>query len=30
MFHFGNSELLILSNDTSAKEAHVIEIEQYN
>jgi len=30
MFHFGKSELLILSNDTSAKEAHVIEIEQYN
>jgi hypothetical protein len=30
MFHFGNSELLILSSDTSANEAHVIEIEQYN
>lgn len=30
MFHFGNSELLILSSDTSAEQAHVIEIEQYN
>jgi len=29
-FHFGNSELLILSESSSAKESHVIHIEQYN
>lgn len=29
-FHFGNSELLLLSPDSSADETHVISIEQYN
>jgi len=30
MFHFGNSELLILSEDTKPEESHVFKIEQYN
>lgn len=30
MFHFGNSELLELSEETSAENAHVITIEQHN
>lgn len=29
-FHFGNSELLRLSPDSAAEEAHVFRIEQYN
>lgn len=29
-FHFGNSELLFLSPDSSADETHVISIEQHN
>eukprot|EP00568_Trieres_chinensis_P003956 CAMPEP_0183291222 /NCGR_PEP_ID=MMETSP0160_2-20130417/715_1 /TAXON_ID=2839 ORGANISM="Odontella Sinensis, Strain Grunow 1884" /NCGR_SAMPLE_ID=MMETSP0160_2 /ASSEMBLY_ACC=CAM_ASM_000250 /LENGTH=211 /DNA_ID=CAMNT_0025451997 /DNA_START=211 /DNA_END=846 /DNA_ORIENTATION=- len=29
-FHFGNSELLLLSKDSSPDQAHVFEIEQYN
>ncbi|MFH1694396.1 MAG: histidine phosphatase family protein [Patescibacteria group bacterium] len=30
MFHFGNSEILRLSEDSSPEEAHVFEIEQHN
>ena len=30
LFHFGNSELLVLSPDTTAEEAHVIKIQQHN
>ncbi len=29
-FHFGNSELLLLSEDSSADDAHLIHIKQYN
>ncbi len=29
-FHFGNSELLLLSESSSADDAHVIRIQQYN
>lgn len=29
-FHFGNSEVLLLSKDTTADKAHVFEIEQFN
>jgi broad specificity phosphatase PhoE len=29
-FHFGNSELLLLSPDSDADDTHVISIEQYN
>ncbi len=29
-FHFGNSELLLLSPDSPANQAHVFEIEQHN
>jgi len=30
LFHFGNSELLLLSEDSQAGEAHVFEIQQHN
>lgn len=30
MFHFGNSELLLLSEDSSAEDTHVFKAEQYN
>ncbi len=30
MFHFGNSELLLLAPDSRAEDAHVIRIEQHN
>jgi broad specificity phosphatase PhoE len=30
LFHFGNSELLLLSEDSSAGEAHLFEIIQHN
>ncbi len=30
MFHFGNSELLLLSPDSKLEDAHVIRIEQHN
>ncbi|MFA6521993.1 MAG: histidine phosphatase family protein [Patescibacteria group bacterium] len=30
MFHFGNSELLILSPDSGPEDSHVFQIEQYN
>ena len=30
MFHFGNSELLLLSEDSSPEEAHVFKFKQYN
>lgn len=30
MFHFGNSELLLLAHDSKAEDAHVIHIEQHN
>jgi probable phosphoglycerate mutase len=30
MFHFGNSELLLLSKDSDPKQAHVFQFEQYN
>lgn len=30
LFHFGNSELLLLAHDSKAQDAHVIHIEQYN
>ena len=30
MFHFGNSELLLLAPDSKAEDAHVIHIEQHN
>mgnify|MGYP001619381506 FL=1 len=30
MFHFGNSELLELSEESSAEESHVFKIEQHN
>jgi broad specificity phosphatase PhoE len=30
LFHFGNSELLILSPDTAAGEAHLFQIAQHN
>lgn len=29
-FHFGNSEVLLLSPDSPAEKAHVFEIQQYN
>lgn len=29
-FHFGNSELLLMSDDSSADEAHVFKIKQYH
>jgi broad specificity phosphatase PhoE len=29
-FHFGNSELLLMSGDSSADEAHVFKIKQYH
>lgn len=29
-FHFGNSELLLMSGDSSAEEAHVFKIKQYH
>lgn len=29
-FHFGNSELLLLSSDSPASQAHVFEIQQHN
>jgi probable phosphoglycerate mutase len=29
-FHFGNSEVLLLSKESSADQAHVFEIQQYN
>lgn len=29
-FHFGNSEILLLSEESSAEEAHVFEIDQHN
>jgi probable phosphoglycerate mutase len=29
-FHFGNSEVLLLSEESSADQAHVFEIQQYN
>lgn len=29
-FHFGNSELLLLSKDTSYKEAHLFKVQQHN
>jgi broad specificity phosphatase PhoE len=30
LFHFGNSELILLSEDSSAETAHVFKAEQYN
>lgn len=30
MFHFGNSDLLLLSEDSSPEDAHVFKTEQYN
>ncbi len=30
MFHFGNSELLLLSEDYKPEEAHLVRIEQFN
>ena len=30
LFHFGNSDLLLLSTDSPAKEAHVFKTEQHN
>lgn len=30
MFHFGNSELLLLAHDSKAAEAHVVRIDQHN
>lgn len=30
MFHFGNSELLLLARDSRPEDAHVIRIEQHN
>jgi broad specificity phosphatase PhoE len=30
MFHFGNSELLLLSEDCKPEEAHLVRIEQFN
>lgn len=30
MFHFGNSELLLLANDSCAEDAHVIRVAQHN
>lgn len=30
LFHFGNSELLLLSKDSSPEAAHIFKIEQYN
>lgn len=30
MFHFGNSELLLLSEDSKPEETHVFKIQQYN
>lgn len=29
-FHFGNSELLLLAEDSSADESHIVKISQYN
>ncbi len=30
MFHFGNSELLLLAKDSKAEDSHVFNIEQFN
>ncbi len=30
MFHFGNSDLLVLAPDSSAEDTHIIRIEQHN
>ncbi|MCX6825370.1 MAG: histidine phosphatase family protein [candidate division SR1 bacterium] len=30
MFHFGNSELLLLSDDSSAEDSHIFNIKQHN
>ncbi len=30
MFHFGNSELLLLSKDSAADDSHIFNIKQYN
>jgi hypothetical protein len=30
MFHFGNSELLLLAEDLPAEKAHVFKAEQHN
>lgn len=30
MFHFGNSELLLLSPDSAPEQTHIFEIEQFN
>ena len=30
MFHFGNSELLLLSADSSPEDAHIFQFKQYN
>lgn len=30
MFHFGNSELLLLADDSAPEDAHVIRIQQHN
>lgn len=30
MFHFGNSELLLLSKDSSPEDTHIFNIQQYN
>jgi broad specificity phosphatase PhoE len=30
LFHFGNSELLLLSEESGAEDAHIFMIEQYN
>lgn len=30
MFHFGNSELLLLSKDSSPEDSHIFNIKQYN
>lgn len=30
MFHFGNSELLLLAKDSPADKAHVLQFKQYN
>lgn len=30
LFHFGNSELLLLSEESNAEDAHIFMIEQYN
>ena len=30
MFHFGNSDLLLLSKDSKPEEVHVFQVKQYN